>query len=107
MNGCHPNNSMTIPTKEAEHELYTTHERILLLGVFAVLIVIGLLGNIGVIFVIYKLNYMRNLTTFYLANLAAADMFHYCDGSAICLALFQFTCKIRCILQIFIWMYDV
>ena len=51
-----------------------THERMLLLGVFTVLIVIGLLGNIGVIFVIFKLNYMRNLTNFYLGNLAAADL---------------------------------
>ena len=74
MDDCHPNNSLTLITKFAIEMLYTTPERILILGVFPVIIIIGLLGSVGFMVVIYKMDDMKTLTNFYLGNLAAADL---------------------------------
>ena len=74
MNACYPNNSLIISVKDGVDMLYTSPERILILGVFPVIIVVGLLGNVGFLFVIYKMDYMRNLTNIYLGNLAVADI---------------------------------
>ena len=74
METCHPNFSIPISPEVAIGYLYNNYHKTLILGVVPVLILIGFVGNLGFLFVILKIQYMRTITNFYLGNLAVADL---------------------------------
>ncbi len=74
METCHPNFSIPISPEVAIGYLYNNYHMTLILGVVPVLILIGFVGNLGFLFVILKIQYMRTITNFYLGNLAVADL---------------------------------
>ena len=57
----------------AEH-FYKDYNRRIITIVIPIVVALGLLGNISFLFVICRLKCMRNMTNFYLANLAIADV---------------------------------
>ncbi len=53
--------------------MYTTYHRVMFLGVIPVIIVLGVTLNLAMLFVVFRIPRMRNVTNFYLCNLAVSD----------------------------------
>ncbi|XP_072039574.1 thyrotropin-releasing hormone receptor-like [Amphiura filiformis] len=71
MESCNINNTFEWSYEEA---LYNSHHKWLQLGVLPLLMIVGVVGNLGFLFVLFKLQQMRSITNFYLGNLAVADL---------------------------------
>ncbi|XP_072014554.1 neuromedin-U receptor 2-like [Amphiura filiformis] len=74
MENCQSNNSLQLSYDAALGALYSTHEKWLLLGVIPLLMIVGIIGNLGFLFVLFKMEYMKSITNFYLGNLAVTDL---------------------------------
>ena len=59
--------------EQAEEYMYTTPNRMFVTIGVPIVLVIGLAGNFGFLIVLYRIKPMRNITNFYLANVAIAD----------------------------------
>ncbi len=55
------------------HLLYTTSQYILITYLIPAILIFGFLGNSMFLLTLIRIHEMRNITTFYLANLAVAD----------------------------------
>ena len=71
---CNVNNSRYLPPELAREALYSIYEVVVVTAIIPVVFVIGFIGNLGFLFVLLRLKYMRNVTNFYLGNLAVADL---------------------------------
>ena len=49
------------------------YHKILFLGFLPVIVTTGLVGNLALFVVVYRIKTMRNITNFYLCNLAVSD----------------------------------
>ena len=67
--GCETNFTL----EDAKEWMYTNANRTFVTVGVPIVLVVGLLGNIGFLIVLNRVKYMRNITNFYLANLAVAD----------------------------------
>ncbi|XP_072039819.1 somatostatin receptor type 2-like [Amphiura filiformis] len=70
-NGCIPENEADVSW--IPKLLYTDTERVLITIVYPIIFALGIIGNLGFLFVILRLPRMRTVTNVYLSNLAIAD----------------------------------
>ncbi|XP_072033012.1 thyrotropin-releasing hormone receptor-like [Amphiura filiformis] len=59
--------------EEAKPYMYTTANRIFVTVGVPIVLVVGIVGNVGFLIVLFRIKHMRNITNFYLANLSIAD----------------------------------
>ncbi|XP_072033443.1 neuromedin U receptor homolog nmur-2-like [Amphiura filiformis] len=59
--------------EDARQYMYTDANRTFVTVGVPIVLVVGLAGNIGFLYVLYRIKHMRNITNFYLANLSVAD----------------------------------
>ena len=71
---CDVNNSRYLPPELAQDALYSIYEKVVVTAIIPITFIIGFIGNLGFLFVLLRLKYMRNITNFYLGNLAVADL---------------------------------
>ena len=57
----------------AERYMYTKANLMFVTVGVPIVLILGLVGNIGFLIVLYRVKHMRNITNFYLANLSVAD----------------------------------
>ena len=62
-----------IKESEALDLLYDIHEKVLTLAVMPSILGIGILGNLTFLIVVVRLQRMRTIVNYYLANLAVCD----------------------------------
>ena len=58
---------------QAKPHMYTTANRIFVTVGVPIVLIFGVVGNMGFLMVIMRVKHMRNITNFYLANLSIAD----------------------------------
>ncbi len=62
-----------LSSDEAIPFLYNIYHKIMFLGFVPLIVTVGLLGNLALLYVVYRIKSMRNTTNFYLYNLAVSD----------------------------------
>lgn len=74
---------MNVTVEAMHHYIYYPTERIIFSIIMPFIIVFGLMSNIFLLFVIFKMECMRTITNVYLGNLAVADIIFLCTGPLI------------------------
>ncbi len=62
-----------LSSDEAILILYNIYHKIMFVGFVPLIVTVGLLGNLALLYVVYRIKSMRNTTNFYLCNLAVSD----------------------------------
>ena len=68
------NISLNVSESDAVHHEYGSTERILVTIVMPCILTFGLAGNVGFLFVLWRVTWMRTTLNFYLTHLAIADI---------------------------------
>ena len=71
--GCNVNNTIYLTEEQTQSVFYSKEDTIFITIGIPLVSLFGLFNNCGFLFVIYRVTSMRNMTNFYLANLAVAD----------------------------------
>ncbi len=59
--------------EDAKPYMYTIANRLFVTVGVPIVLIIGIIGNVGFLIVLFRIKHMRNITNFYLANLSIAD----------------------------------